>query len=64
MSSKACRICKKESKDKNLDLNILGVLICKTCLKNITESNIGTLKYGYYKQVIKKMWIDYITANC
>ena len=64
MSSEICRVCQKESASNNLDLNILGVHICKNCLNNIAEANIGTVKYGYYKQVIKKMWIDYIMANC
>lgn len=59
-----CEICNKENTDKSCSMSILDVHICKFCLKSIVETQIGTLKYGYYKMLIKKMWVDYIIAKC
>lgn len=64
MESFICEICNKESTDKRSSVNILEGHICKACLQSIVETQMGTLKYGYYKMVIKKMWIDYIIAKC
>lgn len=63
MDSFLCEICNTESTDKKSSVNILGVHICQNCLKNIVETQIGTLKYGYYKMAIKRMWVDYIIAK-
>lgn len=59
-----CRLCKRDiGENKNNGISILGVYICKDCLDEISETNIGSIKYGYYKLAIKKLWIDYITAS-
>ena len=64
MDSFICEICNKENVDERSSVNILNVHICQACLQNIVETQIGTLKYGYYKMAIRKMWIDYIIAKC
>ncbi|EOD00950.1 sigma factor G inhibitor Gin [Caldisalinibacter kiritimatiensis] len=52
-----CGICDGEC---NHFISLLGVHICRECEQDIVNSDIGDIKYQYYKSVIKKLWIDYI----
>lgn len=56
-----CQIC---NGTENSGINLLGLQLCKECLNAISETEIGDIRYEYYKSVIKKIWLDYIIEYC
>lgn len=56
-----CQIC---NGTENNGINLLGLQLCKECLDAISETEIGDIRYEYYKSVIKKIWLDYIIEYC
>lgn len=52
-----CAIC-HENKDQ--DVKLLGIRVCKTCFEDISMINVSNEKYDYYKEIIKLVLKNYI----
>ncbi|KNF09832.1 hypothetical protein CLPU_2c02840 [Gottschalkia purinilytica] len=59
MNSTNCTVCREVRKE---GANLLGVHICEVCLSSIANVGMDDVKYEYYKCIIKKIWLDYITG--